>query len=422
MVVPVRFHRLSAGRVALESAFCAHLRSLRAELGGRFERLAVAAPTMAPGDHERDRAHLGTLDEEAEGMRFVALQPGAAGRCAFWLRHAPAVAWRLWREVRRADFVHAGTSHDLYRPIEFTALLWARLQGKRALCVVDIDLRQEARMRRQTGRLGRKSYLLCRALYDPLRALQLRLAVRWCGLVLLKGRRLCADYGRGRPHVKYILESAFSREHLLAPEDLAQKTRALADPEQELELVYFGRLVAYKGVDRCLAAVVQAARAGARVHFTIIGAGPEAARLQQLARAAGDALRIDFEPPLPFGPALFARLAHAHLLLAAPLSEDTPRSALDAMAAGLPVLAFATEYYTSLAESGAVDLVPWPSVAGLAQRIAWFAADKRRLEPMVQAALVFARANTQEHWMRLRTRWTLELFEGRSGSLAEASP
>jgi len=420
MVVPVRFHRLDARRVALESAFCLHLRCLRAELGTRFTRVTVAAPTMAPADYLRDQAHLGTLDQDLDGIRWVALQPGAAGRIAFWLRHAPGVVRRLWREVRAADFVHAGTSHDVYRPIEFLALLFARLQARRSQCVVDIDLRGEARMRRQTGSLGLRSYVLCRALYEPLRGIQLRLAVRWCGLVLLKGRRLCADYGRGRPHVKYILEAAFSSEHLLTPAAERQRASELADPERDLELIYFGRLVAYKGVECCLAAVLAAARGGAtRVRFTILGVGPESARLQELARAAGSAVRIDFEPPLPFGPQLFARLARAHLLLAAPLSEDTPRSALDAMAAGLPVLAFATEYYTSLAESGAVELVPWPSVEALAERIAWFEADKRRLAPLARAATLFARANTQEHWMRRRARWTLALFEPQPALLAE---
>lgn len=407
----MRFHRVSSGTIAAESAFCEHLRCLRARLSPSFTQLTVAAPSMPQGQYASEREHLGRMDEEPEGIRWVALQPGDAGRLSFWMRHSAVVVHRLAREVRRAHLVHAGTSHDVYRPIEVLALLLAGLFGKRTICVVDIDQRQEAVMRHRTGRLGRRSLLLCRYVYDPLRSLQLRGAARWCSLVLLKGRRLCRDYGRGRSHVKYILESAFSREQVIPAQELARKLAALEADERPLELVYFGRLTAYKGVDRCIAALALAAgQGGAPLRLTVIGAGEELQRLRELcARLAVEHL-VTFRGALPFGPRLFAALHPCHLLLAAPLSEDTPRSALDALASGVPILAFDTEYYSSLAESGAVDLVAWPSVEQMAARIADYARDKRRLIPMVHAGVEFARGNTQESWLDLRVRWTLALF------------
>ena len=90
--------------------------------------------------------------------------------------------------------------------------------------------------------------------------------------------------------------------------------------------------------------------------------------------------------------------------------RDCASSALDAMACGIPILAFDTDYYADLAESGAVDLVPWPSVEHLAARIAHHARDKRGLAPMAEAGVAFARANTQEIWLRSRSQWTLDLF------------
>jgi len=411
MVVPVRFQRLGPDSIATEGAFCEHLRALRAALAPRFTHLTVAAPIMPAAQYERERAHLGRIDEEREGIRWVALQPGETGRFAFWLRHFPSVLNRLWREVRRAELVHAGTSHDLHRPIELTALVLAKACGKKSICVVDIDLRAEASMNHRTGRLSAKSLWLCRYLYDPLRRLQLRAAARWCSLVLLKGRALCRDYGRGRAHVKYFLDAAFSAEHLLSARALAQKERALQDAGQPLELVYFGRLSAYKGVDRCIeAAALATRRDAAPLRLAIIGSGEERANLERLCVALGVTDVVQFHEPLPFGPVLFEALHARHLALAAPLSEDTPRSALDAMACGLPLLAFDTEYYADLAASGAVDLVPWPSVERLAERFTYYARDKRRLLPLVLAGLEFARANTQETWLRTRAQWTLALF------------
>jgi glycosyltransferase involved in cell wall biosynthesis len=420
IVVPVRFHRIASSRVAVESAFCEHLRALRDSLSPTFAHITVASPAMVPADYERDRDHLGVIEEDDDGIRWVALQPGNAGRLAFWLRHFAGVFRRLWREVRRADLVHAGTSHDVYRPIEITALLLGMLFLKKTICVVDIDLRDEARMNHRTGRLGRKSLFLCWSVYDPLRSFQLHIAARWCSLVLLKGRRLCRDYGRGRAHVKYILESAFSAEQIISPQALADKAEALADPARPLELVYFGRLTAYKGIDRCIAAVATSSeQCAAPLRLTIIGAGEELANLRALCNQLGVEHVVEFHPALPYGPRLFEALEPRHLLLAAPLSEDTPRSALDAMASGIPILAFATEYYTSLAESGAVDLVPWPSVEHMAERIAYFAQNKHCLQPLALASVEFARANTQQIWMRARAQWTLALFDPRPGRTEE---
>jgi len=411
IVVPVKFHRLARSSIAVESAFCEHLRLLRKMLAPTFATLVVAAPAMEPARWTSDEAHLGRIDEEREGIRWVELHPAGARGFAFWLRcFVPALA-RLFRAVRSADLVHAGTSHNLFRPFEFLALLAAKLLGKKTLCVVDIDFRDDARMNLETGTWSRKSFLLCRGLYDPLRRWQMRLAARLCSLVLLKGRALVRDYGEGRPQVKYFLDAAFTSEQLIPQSALAHKLASLDEPRQPLELVYFGRLVAYKGVDRCIEAVSRARQlTGAPLRLHVIGSGVEAASLRTLADRCGISDVVSFHAALPFGPRLFEALHPMHLLLAAPLSEDTSRSAFDAMASGIPILAFGTGYYSDLRESGAVDVVPWPSVERLASRIAHFASDKRRLAPLARRGLEFARANTQESWLRSRVDWTLDLF------------
>jgi glycosyltransferase involved in cell wall biosynthesis len=417
LVVPVRFHRVTRSRVAAEGAFCEHLRMLRKMLAPTFASLTVAAPTMGEAQFLRDRTHLGHVDEERDGIRWVALHPADVGVGAFWLRHFAPGLRRLWGEVRRADLVHAGTSHNLWRPFEFASLLLAQMLGRKTICVVDIDLRDEARMNFLTGSWSRKSLLLCRYVYDPLRNLQLRFAARRCSLVLLKGRRLVRDYGAGRPHVKYFLDAAFSAEQVIPRPALEAKERALEDATRPLELVYFGRLTAYKGVDRCIQAVALAAKQTAQpLRLHVIGAGEQEQSLRRLVAQLGLESSVEFHAPLPFGPRLFEALHPMHLLLAAPLSEDTPRSALDALACGIPILAFDTEYYSDLHRSGAVELVPWPSVERLAERIAHFAQDKRRLIPLARAGVEFARANTQETWLRSRIDWTLALYEPQSRS------
>jgi glycosyltransferase involved in cell wall biosynthesis len=408
--------RVSGTEFAVESAFCEHLKLLKRELAPEFSSITVAGPEMSEQDWLRSSRHLGRLDRERDGIDFAPLHPAGVSTSAFFLRWFPAALLRLWRLVRRVDLVHAGHSHDLKRPIEFPALLLALLLGKKTLSVADIDLRHDARMNLETGRWSRATYLRCRWLWDPLRLLQLRFIVRTCSLVMLKGHRLSSELGRGRPNVRDFLDSAYSSELLIGDHALERKVGGLRDPDGLLEVLYFGRLVPYKGVDRCVEAVAAAReRVGPNLRLTIFGAGPEEPRLRELVNDLRVAEGVRFMGPVPYGPDFFERLGRCHVLLATPLSADTPRSAMDAFAAGVPILAFDTEYYRTLAEkTGAVELVPWPSLEDLTERLVELAQDKSELVERTRRAAAFAAQNTQEIWLARRAEWTKALFHGRA--------
>jgi glycosyltransferase involved in cell wall biosynthesis len=227
----------------------------------------------------------------------------------------------------------------------------------------------------------------------------------------MKGRQLVEDYGRGRPNVKYFLDSAFSAEHIAPEAVLEEKIAELSDTTKPLRVVYCGRLVAYKGIDHMLRACRLAIDAGASLSFEVIGSGEQEAALRALSSELGLDRFVTFTAAVPFGPALFERLYRAHLLLAAPLSQDTPRSALDAFAAGQIIVSYDTYYYAELAAMGApVTLVPWCDVEALGRKLAALAADRQRLGPMILAAVAFARENTQEKWLDQRIDWTRALF------------
>ncbi len=309
--------------------------------------------------------------------------------------------------------VHAGNS-DLFRPFEFPALLMGRALGKKTISVTDIDGRTSARMNYRTGQWSLKEYVVTRLFHDSYQHLQQLIGVRAFSLVMLKGGKLAADYGGGRPHVKNFLDSAFSEGHIIAEERLETKLRALADPAQAFELAYFGRLVPYKGVDHMLRAVEHAVRLGATgIRFHIIGDGPERERLKQLTGELGLGDRVDFHGAVRFGDELFERLYRCHVLLAAPLSQDTPRSALDAMASGQALVAYDSYYYQELSDAGAaVELVPWQDHAMMGARIAELDSRRDRLAALIRRGVQFARSNTQEAWLERRTQWTRSLFEG----------
>lgn len=167
-------------------------------------------------------------------------------------------------------------------------------------------------------------------------------------------------------------------------------------------------------MDRSIEAVHIARIDGHDIRLTIIGDGPCRDALIQQAQAAGLEEVVTFLPAVPYGEPLFRLLDRFHLSISTPLIEDTLRSAFDAMARGLPILAFDMGYFVGLAElSGAVTLATWPSSESLAQEIISLDADRGRLVDKAMRAVEFARANTQPIWLQKRLEWTRRFVLGK---------
>lgn len=404
MVLPVPFYPLDGGRAAVESAFALHLDKLLASLGPKVTELELLAPTMATGDYEKAKGSLREVDAARDRITFTAAFPLGRGRLGYLLG-IPRLLARIWRAVGRVGWVHAGPS-QLFFPFENLALFLGWLRRRTTVYVVDIDHRQSARMNLATGTWSPGVAWRRRQIHDRWFAIQHHIA-RWLGSTLfLKGRALVRDFGRGKRHVHCILDCAHSPDMVLAPPAQADKLAKLA-ARGGLRACYFGRLVAYKGIDRMLRAVHAARAAGVDVTFDLFGGGESLDALRALTEELDLGKAVRFLGSRPYGPAFFAELADYDVLLACPLSEDTPRSAIDAQALGISVLAFDTYYYKDLAEQDAgVTVVPWPDHAAMAQAMVELARDRARLQQLCRRGLAFAAANTQEAWLEQRAAWT----------------
>lgn len=412
MVLAVPAYRIDDKHFAVESAFADHLRLLRSKLGLLGNNIVLAGPTLSEQTFARTRALLTVIDEEAEGIRFAGMFPVDTGRVGY-MKDLPNVLRSLFNEVQQAAVVHSGPS-ALYRPFEFPSLLMGRALGKKTISITDIDNRCSVKMNYRTGRWSKKEYLITRLFHTPYTHLQHLVCARTCSLVLLKGVKMAKDYGNGRSNVKDFLDAAFSASHIIPPARLEEKLAQLAIPNTPIDITYFGRLVAYKGIDHMLRALAHAKRLGLRdVRFHIVGEGAAEADLKALAIELDIGDQVVFHGAVAFGDGLFAQLYDYHLLLAAPLSEDTPRSALDAMASGQALLAYDSYYYKELATAGgAVELVPWPDHTAMGQRLFDLCRDRSRLADLICKGVNFAHKNTQEIWLDRRVQWTKELFAG----------
>jgi glycosyltransferase involved in cell wall biosynthesis len=402
-------YRLTGSSYGIQGSMAGQLveyqKRLSALFGTSFKVLLVA-PACSKSYYQANRGNFVEVSDAV--IQNALIFPDDAGRTAFFLKHFLPSMVRLQRALRPADIVCTGLSYDLWHPICFMALVIAAIMRKRIFYISDGDWRASAEQARQLGTISLKSFLLCKYLYDPIRALQIRLGVRYGDLVMLKGLDYVRDFGRGADKVKFYLDSSASREHLIPREELERKVRELRAGNGKLRLIYFGRMVHYKGIDYMIEAIHQLPReVKDQVELQIMGFGEEAGALQaQIERLQlQDCVR--FIEPRQYGQQLFEQLYPCHVLLACPRdSVDTPRSAIDAMAAGLHIIAFDTEYYRSLQGFGAaVTLVPWLSVQDVAAAIARFAADRACLAGEFSKARDFAEANTMEIWLDRITRW-----------------
>lgn len=114
--------------------------------------------------------------------------------------------------------------------------------------------------------------------------------------------------------------------------------REHASHDGPLRLVSVGRLVPVKGHDVLLHAMGTAVRGGADLTLSLVGAGPEAARLAGLARDEGLGDRVRMTGALS-GEALAAELAVADAFVLPSRREGFGVALIEALACGLPALA-----------------------------------------------------------------------------------
>lgn len=418
IVVPVQAFALGPDRFAVESAFAAHLRELLSRTRDHFDDLVVAGVAMTEDSYRVSSGYMDVVDT-SERIRFVPLYTADRSHVSVFASELLPGLRALRRLVASAGIVHASPSHNVLRPFEFLALRMAVRRGIPTISVSDIDLRPSADMLGRSGLWGRSAVLKSRYLYDPIRVWQHRWIARRCSLVMYKEAVQVEDFGRGHDHVRLIRDPAFPADAVIDPDPLATKIERARDGSNPLEVVYFGRIVPYKGVDHMVRAVRTAVERGADIRFSIMGSGSEMETIERLIEEQwsdddqGAATRPRFVPPVPYGDAFFEEIRRYDLLLAAPLGPDTPRSTWDAFASGVAVHAYDTPFYVELADSmQAVTVSPWSDVDAFADALVEIDRDRAGLTARMESARQAALDNPESRWLDEREAWTRDILDG----------
>jgi glycosyltransferase involved in cell wall biosynthesis len=194
---------------------------------------------------------------------------------------------------------------------------------------------------------------------------------------------------------------------VLSEGNVSHRLHWLVEQSRVFTVCYFGRLVWKKGVDYMLESIMLSRRKGCNVKMIIIGDGDMLDSVQGKIIDCDLSSAVSIRPLVPYGEELFKILKEVHVALAAPLVEDTPRSAFDALARGVPIIAFDTEYFADLArKTKGVKTVKWLSATDMAAEIILLSQNRAHLAEMAHDGLRFAASNTQDEWLKRRVEWT----------------
>jgi glycosyltransferase involved in cell wall biosynthesis len=142
-----------------------------------------------------------------------------------------------------------------------------------------------------------------------------------------------------------------------------------------LRVLYVGRLAPRKNVEVLIRA---AALCKSPIQLRIVGTGPEEARVQSLAQSLGIAERTDF-PGFRKGKDLLEEYQWADVLVMPSAYEGVPLVALEAKAAGLPIIAANFAGAANIVSAASGRIVPDISADSLATALDQIAADPSEL-------------------------------------------
>jgi glycosyltransferase involved in cell wall biosynthesis len=155
-------------------------------------------------------------------------------------------------------------------------------------------------------------------------------------------------------------------------------------------VVCVARLFPVKGVDLLVTAWKEVVRAVPNAHLLIAGDGPLRGDIEESVRAAGLASSVHF---LGFDPQVERVLQAGDLAVIPSRAEGFSLTALEAMATGLPVVAFAVGGLAEVVRDGQSGvLVPAGSTEGLAGAMVALLRDHDRRRSLGEAGIVLASA------------------------------
>lgn len=296
----------------------------------------------------------------------------------------------IWREVARADAVHAAVPGD----VGTIGMLVALLQGKRLFV-------------RHCGTYGEPQ-----TVSDYILLWILERIAGGRNVVFATGGSDDAPPSKKNPNIEWIFSTTLSQA------ELEQTPKAkIWSAGRPLRLIVVCRLAEGKNVQAILRALPLIQQKFPDVHLDILGDGEYHAALKTIASTLG---LLSSAPSLPPSVTFHGNVNHENVLKTLSQShlfifptrvkEGFPKAVLEALACGLPVIATRVSVIPQLLKNGSGILLDDTSAPAVANAILDLLAAPEKLAQMGALAREAAQGYTLEAWgetigQRLRAAW-----------------
>jgi glycosyltransferase involved in cell wall biosynthesis len=182
--------------------------------------------------------------------------------------------------------------------------------------------------------------------------------------------------------------------------ELPVARESLGFTDDDLLLVYMGRVGPEKNLAFLLRAFAGIAKTYENVNLLILGDGPERENLEDRVRVMGINERVKFTGMIPY-PELPAYMAAADVFVTASVTEVHPLSVIEALASGLPVIGIDSPGIGDTVEDGVTGfLAPEEDLAVFTAKISRIINDhearQRMSEQAIKSSMQYAIENTTQ--------------------------
>jgi glycosyltransferase involved in cell wall biosynthesis len=212
-------------------------------------------------------------------------------------------------------------------------------------------------------------------------------------LTFVTGQQLLARYQGYSKQIHPFIASTVRHQ------DIAASIRKTCLPNQQLKLIYTGRLIPLKGLELLVQTIADLTQLGYAIDLTIAGEGPSYENLQRLVDALDLAKHVVFAGFVKPGPELRALYQIQDAFVLPSLSEGTPKSVMEALAQGLPIIATTVGGVPQLVGDAGLFFSPGDKT-GLQKALQQIADDSRCRELLAEKALVRAKELTIDVQLR----------------------
>jgi D-inositol-3-phosphate glycosyltransferase len=153
-------------------------------------------------------------------------------------------------------------------------------------------------------------------------------------------------------------------------------------PQIAQDVLFVGRMVANKGLDRILDALAELARRGTRLTALFVGKGPRKRTTERRAARLGLARSVRFVEWVDTASDLASIYRATRVVVCASTCEGGPRFTVEAMACGTPVVSTPVGMMTELLSDGACGALCGFDAISLAGAIERVLADERERRAM----------------------------------------